>query len=248
MEQQELRKRAEELAERAERQRVVAATGFLTPAEQYDLAQYFRNRRDVKLHFAGGAEGCERQAAFFLPDWLEPELLDVSEYICAFRLTAHFGTPGHRDYMGALLGMGIGREWLGDIWVDGDTAIVFCLPSVERHLLSIEKAGRVSVRAQPIALADLPPRVRKVKEISFSVQSLRLDAIVAGMFHLSRSEAARQIALGAVSINYSETLKPDYAVKEGDILSLRGSGKGQITALGGLSKKGRQFVTAEIWQ
>ena len=248
MEQQELRKRAEELAERAERQSVVAATLFLTPAEQYDLTQYFKNRRDVKLYFSGGAEGCERQLAFFLPDWLEPELLEVSEYIRAFRLTAHFGTPGHRDYMGALLGMGIGREWLGDIWVDESTAIVFCLPSVERHLLGIEKAGRVSVTAAEIALADIPPRVRKVKELTFSVQSLRLDAIVAGMFHISRSEAARQIALGAVSINYSETIKPDYAVKEGDILSLRGSGKGQLTGLGGLSKKGRQFVTAEIWQ
>ena len=248
MEQQELRKRAEELAERAERQSVVAATLFLTPAEQYDLTQYFKNRRDVKLCFSGGAEGCERQLAFFLPDWLEPELLDVSEYIRAFRLTAHFGAPGHRDYMGALLGMGIGREWLGDIWVDGETAIVFCLPSIERHLLGIEKAGRVSVTAAEIALADIPPRVRKVKEVSFSVQSLRLDAIVSGMFHVSRSEAARQIALGAVSINYSETLKPDFAVKEGDILSLRGSGKGQLISLGGLSKKGRQFVTAEIWQ
>lgn len=150
--------------------------------------------------------------------------------------------------MGALLGMGIGREWLGDIWVEGDTAIVFCLPSVERHLLGIERAGRVSVTAAEIALDDIPPRVRKVKEVSFSVQSLRLDAIVAGLFHISRSEAARQIALGAVSINYSETIKPDFAVKEGDILSLRGSGKGQITGLGGLSKKGRQFVTAEIWQ
>ena len=248
MEQQELRKRAEELAARADRQSIVTATFFLTPAEQYDLAQYFKSRRDVKLTFCGGAEGCERQLAFFLPDWLEEELLDVAEYIRAFRLTAHFGAPGHRDYMGALLGMGIGREWLGDIWVDEGTAIVFCLPSVERHLLSIEKAGRVSVTAQPIALADLPPHVRKVKELTFSVQSLRLDAIVAGLFHLSRSEAARQIALGAVSINYSETIKPDFAVKEGDILSLRGSGKGQITALGGLSKKGRQFVTAEIWQ
>lgn len=248
MEQQELRKRAEELAERADRQSVVAATLFLTPAEQYDLTQHFKHRRDVKLHFTGGAEGCERQVAFFLPDYLEPEYLDASEYIRAFRLTANFGTPGHRDYMGALLGMGIGREWLGDIWVEENTAVVFCLPSVERHLLSIEKAGRVSVTAQEISLADIPPRVRKVKEITFSVQSLRLDAIVAGMFHLSRSEAARQIALGAVSINYSETLKPDFAVKEGDILSLRGSGKGQLTSLGGLSKKGRQFLTAEIWQ
>lgn len=247
MEQQELRKRAEELAERAERQSVVAATGFLTPAEQYDLAQYFRNRRDVKLHFAGGAEGCERQAAFFLPDWLEPELLDVSEYIRAFRLTAHFGAPAHRDYMGALLGMGIGREWLGDILVKDDLAYVFCLPSVQKHLLSIDKVGRCTVRAEAVALADVPAPERQIKEKRFSVQSPRLDAVVGGLFDLSRSESARQIEAGGVSVNYRECLKTDLTVREGDMISLRGKGKGRIAAIGGTSRKGRLFISGEVF-
>jgi RNA-binding protein YlmH len=245
MENNDLLRRAADLYERSQRSATLTHTGFLSPAERYALEAWAKKSGAAPVFCGGGADN-ERTAAFLLPDWMEE--LDAAEELCAIRLTAHFGEPGHRDYLGALLGMGIGREWLGDIWVDEGTAIVFCLPSVERHLLSIEKAGRVSVTAQPIALADLPPRVRKVKELTFSVQSLRLDAIVAGMFHVSRSEAARQIALGAVSINYSETIKPDYAVKEGDILSLRGSGKGQLTGLGGLSKKGRQFVTAEIWQ
>ena len=39
----------------------------------------------------------------------------------------------------------------------------------------------------------------------------------------------------------------DAAVCEGDILSLRGRGKGRITGLGGTSRKGRRFVNSEVF-
>ena len=122
------------------------------------------------------------------------------------------------------------------------------MPSVLRHLLSIEKVGRVSVKTEELPLSEVPAPKRERKELSFSVMSLRLDAIVAGLFHLSRTEAARQIEAGAVSLNYEECLKTDHPVKEGDILSLRGAGKGKVTGTGGTSRKGRLFVYAEIYR
>ena len=72
--------------------------------------------------------------------------------------------------------------------------------------------------------------------------------VVGGMFNLSRTEAARQISAGNVSINYQESLKTDFAVKDGDIVSLRGAGKGCVTGTGGTSRKGRLFVYAEIYK
>ena len=51
-----------------------------------------------------------------------------------------------------------------------------------------------------------------------------------------------------VSLNYQVSLKPDCAAGEGDIISLRGAGKGKITGLGGTSRKGRLFVYAEIYR
>ena len=247
MENHELIRRLEDLAARCEKSGAVTGSHFLTPAEQYQTEQFFKNR-GVSLLLHGGHADCERRAAFFLPDWLEPEYFDPGEYLRAIRLTAHFGTPGHRDYLGALLGMGIGREWLGDIWVEGDGATVFCLPSVEKHLLSIDKAGRVSLTAQPLSFDALRAPERKVKELSFTVMSPRLDAVVAGMFRISRTEAARQISLGMVSINYSVSDKTDTAVREGDTLSLRGAGKGKVTGFGGNSRKGRLYVYTEIYQ
>ena len=247
MENSELLKRARDLAERCERSGTVCVSGFLSPAEQHEL-QTRLGYIPCGLVFHGGGDNCERAAAFFLPDYMTEDMLDLSEYLCAMKLKAYFGQPGHRDYMGALLGMGIGREWLGDIQVEGDTAYVFCMKSVLRHLLSIEKAGRYTVKASQVPLEEVPARKVETESVSFSVMSPRLDAVAAGLFHLSRTEAAKQIAAGNVSLNYGQCLKADCIVKEGDILSLKGKGKGSISGMGGTSRKGRLFVYGEIYK
>lgn len=243
----ELLRRAEDLCRRCEKSGGVTHTAFLTPAERAELESWARHNASCCVLFCGGGAESERCAAFFLPDWMDEESFEAEEYLCAIRLTAFFGAPGHRDYMGALLGMGIGREWLGDIQVAGETAWVFCMPSVQKHLLSIDKVGRCTVRAEAVALADVPAPERQVKEKRFSVQSPRLDAVTAGLFSLSRSEAARQIEAGGVSVNYRECLKCDLDVGEGDVISLRGKGKGRIIELGGTSRKGRLFLTGEVF-
>ena len=247
MEEHELIRRAEDLAAQCERKNRLTATAFLSPAERRLLEQRFARAPRPPVFF-GGHPDCERTLCFFLPDYLEPEELDAAEYLRAIRLTAHFGTPGHRDYMGALLGMGIARDRLGDIWVEGDTATVFCLPGVEKHLLSIDRVGRVSVTAEALPLEAAQAPERKVKALSFTVMSPRLDAAAAGMFRLSRTEAARRIALGLLTINDLVSDKPDLIVHEGDVISLRGAGKGRITSFGGSSRKGRLFVTAELFK
>ena len=246
MENNELLKRGEDLARRCEQKYCLTNSGFLSPAERYAL-EHDVNLRASRMLFRGGHADAERTMAFFLPEYMEEDEFDEAEHICAIKLTAAFGEPGHRDYMGAILGMGVGREWVGDILVDGPAAYVLCQPSVLRHLLSIEKVGRYGVKAEQVPLDAIAQKPRKVEARSFTVMSLRLDAVCAGMFRLSRTEAARQITAGNVSLNYSECLKVDAAIREGDILSLRGAGKGRLTELGGSSRKGRLFVTTEIF-
>lgn len=178
MEKHELIRRAEDLHSRSERSGTLTHSGFLSPAERWQLENW-AGRSGARLLFSGGGESCERSVAFFLPDWMEEEAFDPAEYLSAMRITAYFGEPGHRDYLGAILGMGIGREWLGDIRVEGNTAWIFCLPSVLRHLLGIESVGRVSVKAEEVSLDLVPAPKRQVRELSFSVMSMRLDAVAA---------------------------------------------------------------------
>ena len=244
----ELEKRIEELAARCERQSLVTSTGFLTMAEQAEVSAWATRRGDVTLHLDGGNPACERKCAFFLPFYMDEATFDPAEYIRAVRATAYFGTPAHRDYMGAALGLGVRREWIGDFWVQGDTATIFCLPTVEKLLCDeLTQVGRVTVKAVPIPLSDVPAPERKVKKMTFTVKSLRLDAVAAGMFGVSRTAAAELIRAGAVTLNYAQCLHVDAPISQGDVISIRGKGKGAVSAIGGQSRKDRTFLETEIY-
>ncbi|MBR0161188.1 MAG: hypothetical protein IJQ02_07930 [Oscillospiraceae bacterium] len=248
----EVLKRAEDLCRRSERKGQITNSAFLTPAERMLLEKQLHPAPGTCMRFFGGYPDSERSVAFFLPEeYLEEDgfLPDrAEEVICAVSFRAFFGEPGHRDYLGALLASGIERDRLGDILVEGETATVFCLPGILPHLLTIDRIGRVSVKAEAIPLDTVQAPKKEMKRKNLSVMSMRLDAVAAGMFNLSRTSCAKLIAEGMVNLNYSVCLKPDETVREGDVISLRGYGKGRIGALGGNSRKGRQFVEVEVYR
>ena len=95
--------------------------------------------------------------------------------------------------------------------------------------------------------AGVPVPERKRREVRFTVQSLRFDAVLGETFRLSRTQATKLIALGAASLNYLPCLKNDAPVSEGDVISLKGHGKATVAEVGGQSRKGRLFITAEVW-
>lgn len=241
----ELYRRALDLAHRAEKYAAVTNSGFLTPAEQQEL----RMLGELSPVFHGGDEACERKCAFFLPSWQEQEALEPASAIGALQIHSAFGTPGHRDYLGALLGLGIKRESLGDIRIFDNTAYLFCLRNIADYLVqNLEKVGRCGVKTTQIALSEVPVPRRHFRTVTFTVQSLRLDSVCSGTFGLSRTAANAQILQGNVTVNYLPCLKPDAMLHPGDILSLRGRGKATLSEQGGTSRKGRLFIRSEIWE
>ena len=245
----ELIRRAEDLAAQCSRRGSVTRTRFLTPAEGAALETWAKHAPDVRLLLHGGYDGAERRVGFFLPSWMEEAQFDPSEHICALEGTAAFGAPGHRDWLGAALAMGISRDCLGDILIDGSRAVLFCLSSVEQHLLlNLDRVGRCSVVLRALSPEEVCVPERRMEERVFSVQSPRLDAVCAGAFRISRSAAAQAIAAGLLERNYSVCLKPDAAVREGDVLSLRGKGKAAVLDAGSHeSRKGRLFVKIGLY-
>ena len=247
-EQSDLSKRLTDLALRCEKNCCVTNSSFLTPAECIEAEKLRLPSNDVQLFFSGGIPACERKIAFFLPYFLSPENLSIEETISSVQIRSFFGEPGPRDYLGAVLALGIERNRIGDILVNGDTAVIFCMTSVLPLLLQeLSKVGHCSVKAEQIPFSEIKLPERKTKAKSFTVKSLRLDAVTGDMFGVSRTAAAELIRLGAVSLNYSVCEKIDNPVKENDVISVRGKGKGRISGIGGKSKKDRLFVEAEIY-
>jgi len=244
----ELLRRAEDLRSRCERDSQLTHTLFLTPAEQYSLLRWSRNRADCRLVFSGGVENTDRKCGFFLPFWYDEDIDPAVEEIKAVKIKAYFGTPGHRDYLGSIMGLGIKREWIGDILIDGDTAHVICLPTMVSVLCDLEHVGRYGVKVCETELGSIPEIKINTRDVTFTVQSPRFDTVVGAMFGISRSAAAKLIQGGQAQLNYSDCLKLDAEVVEGDVITLRGYGKGFLSETGGQSRKGRTFLTAKIYK
>ncbi len=243
----DLLRRALDLVGRAEKYATPMHTAFLTLAEQAELNRLVRGEPQLSMELFGGDADAERKCAFFLPSW--QDTLDAPEAIGAVHISADFGNPGHRDYLGSLMALGLKRESLGDIRMAEGGAYLFCLRSVQDYICqNLEKIGRCGVKAASVTLQEIPPLVKEYRSVTFTVQSLRLDSTCGGIFGLSRTAAQAKIIHGDVFVNDLLCLKPDAAVHPGDVITLRGSGKATLRDPGGTSRKGRTFIHADIWK
>ncbi len=149
----------------------------------------------------------------------------------------------HRDYLGALLSLGLRRECIGDILPHENGAYVFTLseitPFVIENLVSVSRYG---ARIRPARVDELPHAAHR-EEKTISVASLRLDVVLAAMLHISRSEAVELIRGGLVEINHISVSRPSCEVFENDRFSIRGYGKYTLSGIGAQSRKGRTFIT-----
>ena len=239
--------RLKELAKRCGERQMLEVSYFLTPAERYEAEKWASKDTDTRPVFFGGNVNCERTCAFFLPFYIDENDIEYGNYIKAAKITARFAAPSHRDYMGSILGLGIERDRIGDIITGEECAYVFCTSAVLPVILDIERVGRAGAKAEEIDIADVPLREVNMKRVEFSVMSPRLDAVVSGMFGLSRTKAASVIEQERVSLNYSVVSKTDVQIKPGDIITLKGKGKGIAGEQKGLSKKGRIYMEAQIY-
>ncbi len=238
--------RAEQTRDRG----VPTHTAFLSPGERAavtDLLNAWGNPRHL---IWGGYEGAERTVYIFLTDWQEEEAVraDPEGPLAAVEVVFPAGASlSHRDVLGALMGLGLTREKLGDILFPSESRCqVILLREVLPILLSQwESAGRWKVALEEIPLTDLETRPPQVKEIRDTVATLRLDAVLAAGFSLPRSKAADYISAGKVAVNHRECLKGDKQVAQGDVLTCRGLGKCVVREVVGQSKKGRTMLVLE---
>ena len=237
-----------DLAKRAERSGRLTFSAFLSPAEA-QAAQAAANGSGIQCHFFGGVEGTERTIACFHEEDedISPEEYGISTLEITWPHQPAGNAPGHRDLLGAALGIGITRDTLGDILVGEDRALIFAQSRVAPHLAdSLTSAGRAKLQ---VALVDgstpvVPPPGRMVH---CTVASPRLDAVIAAVCHLSREDARQAVSRGEVKLRFVPTLHPDAQVKEGDTISLRGTGRFVLRALGEENRKGRIPMDVECF-
>jgi RNA-binding protein YlmH len=197
------------------------------------------------LHAFGGYGDAERKMLVYLPEYLEEDTLyeEDSPVVC---LRAEFyqgDSLSHRDFLGALMGAGIGRETLGDICVGKEHCDFFVTqeiaPYIQQNFLSAGRA-KLSLSRIPLTEAEIPEP--EVKEIKDTMASLRLDSVISSGFRIGRSLAAQYVTTGKAAIDGLPCEKPDKLVAEGMKISVRGLGKIKLHTVGGRTKKDRISV------
>lgn len=231
--------------EQMERRNVPTATVFLSPRERV-MAQSLLHAAGIRSGylFDGGYPDAERARLLFLPEWAGE---DHDELV--FLRAAFHGADSalsHRDILGGLMALGVTRERLGDILVSPHSADIVAAPSLRDFFLrEWDQAGRVKLTVTEIERSGLCIPQAQVKIIRDTVPSLRLDAVAATAFSMSRGRAAELIAAGKVNLDHVPCLKGDKLVEEGAVVTARGLGKAKLVQVGGLSKKGRIGITVE---
>ena len=229
--------------QRAEQRGVPTHTGFLSPAEQAVSADLLMAAAPGQGILFGGYPDAERKLWAFLPNWLDEETWRAGED-CPVRALAVSVPPmaelSHRDYLGSLMGLGITREKIGDILLTEGGAQVMVLGETLPILLSQwEKTGRYPVTLTPLPLDRVTPVPGEVKKVRATAASLRLDAVLAAGFSLSRSRAGELIRAGRVMVDHWPCEKTDRTVEPPAVLTCRGLGKCVLTDAGGTSRRGR---------
>ncbi len=247
--------RISDLLERAERGEL-AVTLFLSPFERVCAERYLRGQGASFASFGGYADA-ERQRIYLLPDYMDGEKA-ISELLEEFALPSRIVTLrikgsgyrklGHRDFLGALLGLGLERSVLGDIMVneEGTEAFLFCEETIADFLeAEMKTVANDKVRLCRVRAEDYELPLRRTLPILDTVASPRLDSVVASLCGLSREKANGTVCAGLVELNFESEDRPDRLVSSGAVISVRGFGKYRILSVEEHTKKGRVRLLAE---
>lgn len=223
---------------------IPANTAFLSPRE-LEMSRFLFGSVDG-LYTFGGRDEAERKMLIFLPEYMDKAWLYESDSpIVCLRASFHKSESlSHRDFLGAIIGAGIARDCIGDIYVDADSCDFFVTKEIAPYLLqNLETVGKAKVALENIPLTQVKTPEAKIQEISDTVASLRLDNIVSSGFHISRTKATQFIASGSVAIDGLPCEKPEKLLHQDTVISVRGMGKIKISKINGQTKKGRTAIT-----
>ena len=124
------------------------------------------------------------------PDYRSLEGEDMAMAVLAVSSgDGKFLTLEHGDYMGAILGLGMKRDKVGDIHViEGGCHCLVTQDAADYLHLNLSQVHRVHVQTEVLPLDKLELAQVQLDELHLSVASMRMDGIVSDVFRLSRAK------------------------------------------------------------
>ena len=202
-------------------------TDFLDLA-QIELVQKFINKLKIENYiFYGGFEQAERKILVIYPEKFNATVVEknLSNVVKIIRIQLPDDLKGkytHRDYLGAVIKLGVKREKVGDIIVDNDGADIIVDKDIVKFL-SENLSGLTRFSKSTISVENIEDlrmvQIRK-EEIEIIVSSLRLDNVISELARCSRNKALDIINMERVFINFQNETKKTKQIKPGDMIKI----------------------------
>ena len=244
-----LKGRLKDLANMSYSQNRYTYTNFMSAA---DMEVFFSNVDDLSFagyQIFGGRESCDRVMIAFgrESDMGYTAEFPISMIKIAAAIDKFSDDLNHRDFLGALMTLGIEREMIGDILVteSGSTgkhcsAYIFCVDTVANYIIdNITKIKHTNVKCHLCKADDIDAVEVKKDPLHIIAASARADAVIAAITGLSRSSTSLLFSEKKISLNNRLYENSSYQLKPGDIFSIRGYGKYEFTGTGSVTRKGR---------
>ena len=246
----QLQRRLKDLAEKSFRQNIYTFSSFLGLAE---LEVYYKMEKE--LWFAhptlfGGDDGAERKIIRFG----SPEEFGYEEafpIVCLHikPLLAKFADKlSHRDFLGALMNLGMERNCIGDIRVGEKEGYLYCQDTMAEYICdNLTQIKHTHVKCKVVeqigtTQADEP------EEKNVLVSSLRLDGCIAKLYNISRTESLNLFQSGRVYVDGRLTENNSRVLKGGEVVNVRGYGKFIFNGVKYETKKGKLCLEMLVYR
>lgn len=200
---------------------------YFYPNNIWKILENMSSCLGVKVVSYGVFDEAERRMIAFTSNFEITENDCFSSYINVIKISNNnkFKTLLHKDYLGAVMSIGIKREVMGDFLCNEDSCIFPITSKVNNYVLSnLSYVGNCPCDIKILeGIYDIPEY--KFKEYLVNVSSMRTDCIVSSICNISRADALEVIKSGKVLVDYSECREKDKTVKLGAVVTVRGYGK-----------------------
>ena len=244
-----LKRRFVELARRAYNSGIFTFTDFLGLAEQAAFAEVSREIFGIEYVKFGGAEGAERVMIRFGSEGdLGYSMPFPISLIKVEPLSQKYAEKlSHRDFLGAIMNLGIERDTMGDIVIIDNVGYIFVKEDMATYIAdSLTKVRRTDVKAE--VTETLPDgELYRTERRNVQANGERLDALVAKVFSLSREEAQSLFKKRLVFADGREIDSTSYIPKPNEKISVRGHGRFIFIGTQSLTRKGKLNIAIDLY-
>lgn len=217
---------------------MTAITEFINPHIAEICIPLIKNY-DIKFEIFPSYENCERKVFILYP---EHSGANENDFIKGIRVNnkSKFKKLSHKDYLGALMSLGIDRSKTGDIYVYDNYADIIVHNDIADYIIyNLDKIGHNKIEAEKININRVNFKEQEHEIINIISSSMRIDNIVKHLTNSSREKAAIIIKSGNVKNNFTPEDRVSLELKEGDLLSISKAGRFKIYKINGTTKSGK---------